>query len=289
MSTPPPLPLRPYYGGEYQDTAKYLGYNGDDEELTENRGAPWSPILSLFTGALLRTGFVIQLAVMLSGLIIYYSRGGSGIFTFDLFSTPERLRGDTVYNQAVIALQAVALIGVLNIAGFQIYLSDNSKETRGFRAGSKMLCTAATLDTFVVALRLMQHFYAFNFIGTRWWMKYVQTSADWCLLYSSALLHALALALYGLGIFYMDTYYEYSRKQSWGSICLTAFWVTSFLEFLLVFTRLGALLPIVQIVALGTACLWACQFEGAVQKQAPQFHDTDVNWGLSDDNNKEQI
>lgn len=123
-------PQRPTYNYRLGGTTRpnvLPDFNHDENDSEEHRGAPWSPMLQLLTTTLLRTGFLIQLCVMVAGLVVYYGRGGTGSFTFDLFSAPEHLRGDTVYNQVIIALQGCALVGVLNIAGFQVYLSDNSK------------------------------------------------------------------------------------------------------------------------------------------------------------------
>ena len=79
------------------------------------------------------------------------------------------------------------------------------------------------LDTFVVGLRLMQYIYAYQFLSSRWWMKYTQSNADWCIFYSGALLHALALELYGLAVFYMEAYHDEGTFEEWSWLIMGLF------------------------------------------------------------------
>lgn len=250
------------------------------DEMQSDRGEEWSGFLQVLTAVLLRGGFLLQFTSIVLGYASFYINGGVGIFTFDLFSTPEKLRTDEYYASDLIVVGGIFLAGALAIAGFQIHLPDNSKASRGFRAGSKMLSTAATLDIFVVAFRLMQYIYAYRFLGERWWMKYAQTPADWCLFYSSAYLHSIALLLYGLAIFYMESYHDEGTSDEWGWLCLSLFSLASLSEVFLVFTRFGALTTIFQAAALLCALFWSCSFEPIVQRQAPTFHDRDLNSGI---------
>lgn len=186
----------------------------------------------------------------------------------------------------------------------------SSRTTRGFRAGSKLLSTAAMLDTFVVGLRLMQYIYAYQFLSARWWMKYTQTNADWCIFYSGALLHSLALQLYGLAAFYMEAYHDEGTFEEWSWLILGLFslaalfgtsleekinwptlWVTqsyqaqdlllnflfSFSEFLLVFTGFGAFYTVIELLALLAAVIWSFSFEPLLHYYSPVFHDRDLN------------
>lgn len=97
------------------------------------------------------------------------------------------------------------------------------RTTRGFRAGSKLLSTAVMLDSFVVALRLMGYIYAYHFLSSRWWLKYTQSNADWCIFYSGTLLHSLALLLYGLAVFYMEAYHDEGTFEEWAWLIMILF------------------------------------------------------------------
>lgn len=247
------------------------------DEQPSTRGEAWSDLLACLTSPLLRLGLLIQLLVMIFGFALYYGHGGVGVFTFDLFSTPEKLRTSEGYSAILIVLEVFYLLGCMCISSFQIYVADNSKLTRGFRAGSKMLSTAALLDTFVVGLRLMQSVYAYQFLGNRWWMKYTQSSADWCLFYSGALLHSAALGLYGLAIFYMEAYHDEGTYEEWSWIILLLFAISGAFEFLLVFTGFGNFFSFIHVIALAAAVLWAFSFEPLVHYYSPVFHDRDLN------------
>ncbi|XP_053991635.1 uncharacterized protein LOC128883378 [Hylaeus volcanicus] len=247
------------------------------EEDNSTRGEAWSDLLSCLTSPLLRLGLLIQLLVLIFGFALYYGHGGTGVFTFDLFNTPEKLRTSQGYSAILIVLQFFFLLGCMCISSFQIYVADNSKLTRGFRAGSKMLSTATLLDTFVVGLRLMQSIYAYQFLGKRWWMKYTQSNADWCLFFSGTLLHSVALALYALAFFYMEAYHDEGTYEEWSWILLSLFSLAAFFEFLLIFTGFGNFFSLIHIAALATAVFWAFSFEPLLHYYSPVFHDRDIN------------
>jgi hypothetical protein len=156
-----------------------------------------------------------------------------------------------------------------------------------------MLSTATILDTFVVGLRLMQSIYAYQFLGKRWWMKYTQSNADWCLFFSGTLLHSVALALYALAFFYMEAYHDEGTYEEWSWILLTLFSLAGFfgksffffffvltiffIEFLLIFTGFGNFFSLIHITALAAAVFWAFSFEPLLHYYSPVFHDRDIN------------
>lgn len=268
--------------GEFE-VPRQAGYGAEseEEEVTVTRGEAWSDLLSCLTSPLLRIGFLLQLLVLIFGYALYYGHGGTGVFTFDIFSTPEKLRTSEAYSTIMIVLESIFLVGCICISSFQIYITDDSKLSRGFRAGSKMLSTAALLDTFVVGLRLMAYIYAYQFLGNRWWMKYTQSSADWCLFYFGALIHAITLVLYGLAIFYMEAYHDEGTYEEWSWIILTLFSVAGLFEFLLVLTGFGNFYTVLHVVALVAAVIWAFSFEPLLHFYSPVFHDRDLNTGMA--------
>lgn len=99
-----------------------------EEARDPDRGESWSGILKFFTSPLLRFGFLSQTVVIVIGFIIYNLKNDRlGVFTFDLFSTPEALRNNPEYTGSMIFLESLFLLGSMSLAGFQIFLSDNSK------------------------------------------------------------------------------------------------------------------------------------------------------------------
>lgn len=100
-----------------------------EEEIEEpsTRGEAWSDLLTCLTSPLLRLGFLIQLLVLVFGFALYYGHGGRGVFTFDLFSTPEDLRTSEGYSMIMILLESAFLVGCFCVSSFQIYIADNSK------------------------------------------------------------------------------------------------------------------------------------------------------------------
>lgn len=99
----------------------------EEPELPSTRGAAWSDLLACLTSPLLRIGFVIQLMVLVFGFALYYGHGGHGVFTFDLYSTPEHVRTSDGYSMILILLESVFLVGCICVSSFQIYVADNSK------------------------------------------------------------------------------------------------------------------------------------------------------------------
>lgn len=102
----------------------------DIEEPESQRGDVWSSVLSFFTCALLRFGFLVKLFVIIAGFVWYNTTGEYGLFTFDLFSVPAALRNKPSYTGGMIVLEGIFLLASLSLIGFQIFLSDNSKYVR---------------------------------------------------------------------------------------------------------------------------------------------------------------
>lgn len=244
------------------------------------RGEAWSPTAEALSRPLLRCGFFLQLVALLIGIVTYIVNGGRGVFTFDLFSIPEEFRFDKTFSTTLLVLESLCLVGALCLAGFQTYAPDSSKSSRGFRAGSKMLSTAVTLDIVVVALRLTQYFYSANFLSSRWWLKYTQSPTDWCLFHATGLAHAFALALYGLAIFYLETYHEVGVADEWGWTCLILFLLAAFFEVSLVLAHVGSFGTLVHCLAVLVAFIWALHFEPLSHEKAPALHDRNINQGL---------
>lgn len=98
-------------------------------EITEvnRRGSTWSNVLNSSTSRLLRLGFLLQLMVLIIGLVYYNTSISLGIFSFDLFSTPEPLRNNSSFIGTMIVLESLFLLGSMFLAGFQIFTSDNAK------------------------------------------------------------------------------------------------------------------------------------------------------------------
>ena len=109
-----------------------------------------------------------------------------------------------------------------------LYLNLPFRLSKGFRAGSKILGSAVLLDIIVVALRLLQYVYAYHFLGAKWWLKYAQTKSDWCLFYAGAGINGVALIMYGLAIFYMETYHDEGTIEEIGWCILGLFGLAGF-------------------------------------------------------------
>ena len=240
------------------------------------RGRAYSDCLSCLVSPLLRLGFLIQLVSLILLMAIYYGHGGTGAVTYDLFNLPEKLRTSESFSLFMIGIQVAFFVGASCILGFQIFAPDSSQTSRGFRAGSKLINTAATLDLLVASLRLLQYIYAYQFLGARWWLKYVQTKADWVLFYFGALGNSLTLMLYGLGIFYLEAYHEEGTYEEFAWINLGLFMLAGVLECLMALTGFGAFFSFVQIAALGAATIWAFSFEPLVNYHAKPLHDRNI-------------
>lgn len=247
------------------------------KEQVSVRGRSYSDLFSCLVAPLLRLGLLIQLVALIMLMAIYYGHGGTGAMTYDLFNLPEKLRTSESFSLFMIGIQAAFFLGASCILGFQVFAPDSSQTARGFRAGSKLLNTAATLDLLVTSLRLLQYIYAYQFLSARWWLKYVQTKADWVLFYFGAVGNSLSLFLYGLAFFYLEAYHDEGTFEEFAWVNLILFGLAGFFECLMALTGFGAFFSFVQVAALASTTVWAFSFEPLVNYHAKPLHDRNIN------------
>lgn len=153
----------------------------------------------------------------------------------------------------------------------------NLRYSRGFRAGSKVLNTALLLDLFSLAIRILAFLYGYHFMQTRWWLHYTQTKSDFSLFYFGALIHGVSMVLYGVAIFYMESYHDEGTVQELGWVSLGLFSAAGFCEILMVLSGWGACFTMIQLAALIVATIWAMSFEPLLHFHSVALHDRCVN------------
>lgn len=255
------------YENEYQQ----------EEESPSPRGELHTPFIGYFSSHLLRTGFMLQCVSLILMFVFYWAFGGTGIFVFDLYAGPECVKVSSAFHLTISILMAIYLLGTLYIAMFQVFVADNSKWCRGFRAGSKLLSAAVTLDLLSSILRLVQYLYAYFYMSMRWWARYQQTKSDWTLLHFGSIVNSFALFIYGAAFFYMEAYHDEGTYEELAWSNLTLFKMAGLAELLMVFSGFGAFFSILLLGATISGTIWAFSFEPLLEKWSPELHNRDIN------------
>ncbi|CAD49269.1 hypothetical protein PFAG_00810 [Plasmodium falciparum Santa Lucia] len=261
--------------GQY--AAPYDNQYQQDDDTPSPRGENHTPFVGYFSSHLLRTGFFLQCVSLVLMFVFYWAFGGTGIFIFDLYAGPECVKVSSTFHLTISILMALYLLGTLYIAMFQVFVADNSKWCRGFRAGSKLLSAAVTLDLLSSILRLVQYLYAYFYMSMRWWARYQQTKSDWTLLHFGSIVHSFALFIYGAAFFYMEAYHDEGTYEELAWSNLTLFKLAGLAELIMVFSGFGAFFSILLLGAIVCATVWAFSFEPLLEKWSPELHSRDIN------------
>ncbi|EAN33999.1 hypothetical protein TpMuguga_01g00761 [Theileria parva strain Muguga] len=246
-------------------------------EVASPRGESHTPFVGFFSSKLLRSGFTLQTVTLSLMFVFYWAFGGTGIFVFDLYAAPESVKVSKPFHLTVSTLMALYLLGTLYIAMFQVFVADNSKSVRGFRAGSKILSAAVTLDLVSNMLRLVQYVYSYFFMSMKWWTRYQQTKADWIFFQFGSFSNSFALVMYGAAFFYLEAYHDEGTSEEVAWTNLTLFSLAGLAELFMVFTGYGALFSLFLLLANFSGTLWAFSFEPLLDKWSPSLHSRDVN------------
>lgn len=115
------------FGKYYINTGVFEGEEEDLPSSLSQRGQNLTSLLNCLSYGLLRCGFLIHLSVIIVGYVSYSTIYGPGLFSFDLFSTPETLRNNLSYIKVMMVLQSLFLAGSISLAAFQIFLADDAK------------------------------------------------------------------------------------------------------------------------------------------------------------------
>ncbi|CBZ51373.1 conserved hypothetical protein [Neospora caninum Liverpool] len=241
------------------------------------RGEHHSPFIYFFTSALLRIGSSLQAACLLFMCLFYLAFGGGGLFVFDEFAGPESVRMSDAFHLITSILMIGYLMGTFGIALFQLFVADSSKWTRGFRAGSKTLSCAVTLDAVSGCLRVVQYIHAYLFSSVQWWAKYQRTQSDWGLYHFSSTLHAFALVMYGVGFFLLESYHDQGTYEEYAWSMLGLYTTAGLAELFMVYTGYGAFFTLLLVAALIVTVNWAFQFEPLLEKWSPDLHSRNLN------------
>ncbi|BAM39256.1 conserved hypothetical protein [Theileria orientalis strain Shintoku] len=246
-------------------------------EAASPRGEAHTPFVGFFSSKLLRSGFTLQTVSLSLMFVFYWAFGGTGVFVFDLYAAPESVKVSKPFHLTVSALMGLYLLGTLYIAMFQVFVTDNSKSVRGFRAGSKILSAAVTLDLLSNMLRLVEYLYAYFYMSMKWWTKYQQTKSDWIFFQFGSFTNSFALVMYGAALFYLEAYHDEGTSEEVAWTNLSLFFLAGLAELLMVFTGYGALFSLFLLLANFSGTLWAFSFEPLLGKWAPSLHSRDVN------------
>ncbi|KEP60061.1 UNVERIFIED_CONTAM: multi-pass transmembrane protein [Hammondia hammondi] len=245
----------------------------DEDAEPSPRGEEHTPIIHFLTTKLLRFSLSLKSVSMALMCIFFLAFGGRWVFTFHAY--PDMSNG---FHLSMVVLMTIYLIGTLFLALFQAFVADDSKWTKGFRTGSKILSAAVTLDGLAAMLRLVQYLYLYNYLSVVWWTKFNVSKSEWILFTVSNVLDGLSLLSYGWAFFYMEVYHDEGTYEelAWGMFGL--FSLSGVLMILMVFAGFGAVFMLLTVAgAYATACYWAYLFEPLLDKWSPELHCRDIN------------
>lgn len=236
----------------------YLTYVCRPHDGPEGRGPEYKPIWDGMIEYGLRSAFGVQLVSVIALGIASIVQGSIG----NIYSTLDAQEiGSTQTSIAFMFFVSTFVIGSALLAGFRNSVDDDSAilHSRGFRAGTKAISTAATLD-------LMS--WIISFFGIYGKMNFGDSdervvAVSMLFTYSRGL-HVLALFFYAAAVFLLEVYHDSGVGEAWGWIGATFFKITAILEFVYICTPsngLGLAATIAYIAALLTSFLWSTQFE----------------------------
>ncbi|KAL8272647.1 hypothetical protein Esti_003435 [Eimeria stiedai] len=247
---------------------------GADAEYTDEspRGEEHSPLVYYLGARLLRSGLLTQAFALAMQILIFLVFGGNGWFNANPFAAPDALKGAAVYVHLSAFLEVAFLVGVVQVAAFQVLIADNSKFTLGFRSGSKLLACAVSLDVAAAALRVAASLHFCRFVSARWLGRNMQLSGEWCLSYLGATLQGLALLSYGLAFAALELYHDkgVGDNHAWAMLVLYPF--AGIAKLGSIYLSLTSLSPLLLLASLLAAYRWARAFEPLLERWSPELH-----------------
>ncbi|CDJ45528.1 hypothetical protein, conserved [Eimeria tenella] len=255
----------------------------EDEEPSP-RGEEHTPLIAFLTTKLLRTSFTLKALSMALMSLFFLGFGGRWVFTFH--SHPDMSNG---FHLSMALLMLLQLAGTLGLCLFQAFVADDSKWTKGFRTGSKILSAAVTLDLLTVMLRLGEYLYLYNSLSTLWWSKFNITKSDWVIFAAANLLDSIALISYGWALFYIECYHDEGTSEEVAWTMLALFSLAGLSMLIMMFTGYGAVFMLLFTAgAYAVSCYWSFMFEPLLLKWAPQLHSRDINTDIMPTDSKPQ-
>ncbi|KAL8428639.1 hypothetical protein ACSSS7_007112 [Eimeria intestinalis] len=247
---------------------------GADAEYTDEspRGEEHSPLVYYLGARLLRSGLITQAFALALQILIFLVFGGKGWFNANPFAAPDVLKGAAVYVHLSAFLEVAFLIGVIQVAAFQVLIADNSKFTLGFRSGSKLLACAVSLDLAAAALRVAASLHFCRFVSARWLGRNMQLSGEWCLSYLGATLQGLALLSYGLAFAALELYHDKGVGDNHAWAMLVLYPLAGIAKLSSIYLSLTSLSPLLLLASLLAAYRWAQAFEPLLERWSPELH-----------------
>lgn len=247
----------------------FLTYVVRPGEAPEGRGPQFEPFWDFFMNFNLRIGFLIQLisyCILLSAVSLI-GNNQLGILKF-LRALPDNV-GETPMPLVLLSIGGFILGTLLIMSFLQLTEDDSSiKQSRGYRAGTKFLLQATSMGTVSWSLSLVCLMASSYYFDDPWMEEKIGAGSSWILYFSSRLIDAFSLFLYGSGCFFLEAYHSEGAGEAWGWLCGISFCITSILEVLALtmfktdrFESLDSLYCIFLGVSLFFSVVWGFLFE----------------------------
>jgi len=231
----------------------------------EGRGPTYVPIWDSLIEVGLRLGFGLQLLSLIVIFLTCLVTESSG----NIFALFDGDMTDMGANAAIF-LPAVSVWCIASgfIAAFRNVIDDDSAilHSRGFRAGTKAINVASTLEiiSWTITFFLI-------YSGMKFGEQDQSIAGSGMLSYFNRILHALAMFQYSGGIFFLEAYHDCGVGEAWAWVLSTFYKMTGCFELIYIFTRKSNTIAILgslfYLTALALAFLWSLRFEKLVVKE----------------------
>jgi hypothetical protein len=200
----------------------YYTYVVRPGEMGEGRGPQFQPFWDSIMNYNLRGGFLLQLL----GYILIVSSsflGGNFVCIFNV------LKGSSsALSKAPIYITFLGCFfwafGSLWIQNFRSITDDDGsiKESRGFRAGTKLLQHGSLFDLISWSMTCILLFSFMNFFEDTWTRTTLNSGSTALFGLIARAVHALTCVLYGVSFFFLEIFHTQGSGEVWG-------WLLSFL------------------------------------------------------------
>lgn len=242
------------------------------------RGLNYSNAMETVSSGTLKSGLSLQFLALFGLTATHWLGGNMNFFTFEVMTFADSNSSGIFYYFILAVLQLAYVLGITFIATYRCFLSDCSKFSRGFRAGSKVLSSSILLSLVANLLRFVSYCYAFGFYNFRWWSRFSTSKGDAIIFNFATMLDGISNVGIGSSFLLLDIFHdEGTTDESRVWKIFTFYTVGGISELIFGITNFGAFYTLLLLAGHSLALLWAHDFEKVVEFSGPTLHSRDLH------------
>ena len=253
----------------------YYTYVVRPGQAVEGRGPQFQPFWDTLMNYNLRGGFLLQF-IGYQLVVIGALFGGNVLTIFHVISGKQNTL-EYVPIPVTFLGSLCLILGSLWVQNFRSIADDDAsiRQSRGYRTGMKLLQQASLLDLISWSLTCILFFSLMHYFDDIWTLNHSGSGTNVIFGLLTRSLHALSCILYGLSLFFLESFHTQGTGDAWGLIIGVLYEISGFFEFLMLFDSsfLASLWDFLFTFSFGLALfcslVWALSFEALVT-------DTDV-------------